>query len=215
MPYNPYLIRHFKANINIEIYSSVQAIKYIHKYIYKGSDRATIQVDIEKDEFAQYLQERYIGPTEAMWQIFEFSIYEEFPLVKQLAIHLSEEQPVYFEEDVVAKKLQEKMDSARSTLMAFFEYNNTKKESRRYFYQEFLEHYVYLRKERRWKLRQQRFAIERIYHCNPFAGERYYLRLLLTIVRGAKSFQDLCTVNGVLHSTFQATCVARGLLEDD
>ena len=53
--YNLYLTRHFKAHINVEICSFVQAIKYIYKYIYKGSDRVTIQVDIEKDEVAQYL----------------------------------------------------------------------------------------------------------------------------------------------------------------
>lgn len=38
VPYNPYLTRHFKAHINVEVCSSVQAIKYIHKYIYKSSD---------------------------------------------------------------------------------------------------------------------------------------------------------------------------------
>ena len=111
-------------------------------------------MDIEKDEIAQYLQKRYIGPTEAMWRIFEFSTHEEFLPVEQLAIHLPGEQPVYFEENVVAEELQERMDSARSTLMAFFEYNNTNEESRRYLYQEFPEHYVYLWKERRWKPRQ-------------------------------------------------------------
>lgn len=38
VPYNPYLTRHFGAYINIEVCSSVQAIKYIDKYIYKGCD---------------------------------------------------------------------------------------------------------------------------------------------------------------------------------
>ena len=74
------------------------------------------------------------------------------------------------------------MESAQSTLMAFFDYNSTNEESRRYLYQEFPEHYVYSRKERQWKPRQQGFAIRRMYHCNSFAEERYYLRLLLTVV---------------------------------
>ena len=54
-----------------------------------------------------------------------------------------------------------------------------------------------------------------MYYCNPFAGERYYLRLLLTVVRGPSSYENLRTINDVLHPTFQAACVARGLLEDD
>ena len=40
--YNFYLICYFKVQINIEIYSFVQAIKYIYKYIYKGLDCITI-----------------------------------------------------------------------------------------------------------------------------------------------------------------------------
>ena len=59
---------------------------------------------MKKDEVAQYLQGRYIEPTEAMWQIFEFSTYEKFPLVKQLAIYLPGEQ-LYFEENIVVVKL--------------------------------------------------------------------------------------------------------------
>jgi PIF1-like helicase len=39
--------------------------------------------------------------------------------------------------------------------------------------------------------------------------------MLLTIVRGATSFESLRTVNGVQHDTFQGACVALGLLEDD
>ena len=74
------------------------------------------------------------------------------------------------------------MDDAQSTPIAFFEYNNTNEKSCRYLYQEFPEHYIYLRKEQQWKSRQKGFAIERMYHCNPFAGERYYLRLLLTVI---------------------------------
>lgn len=104
--YNLYLTRYFKANINVEVCSSVQAIEYIHKYIYKSFDHATIQVDMKKDEIVQYLQGRYIEPTEAMWQIFEFLIHEKFLPVKQLAIHLPEKQPIYFEEDVIVEELQ-------------------------------------------------------------------------------------------------------------
>ena len=45
-------------------------------------------------------------------------------------------------------------------------------------------------------------------------GERYYLRMLLHIVRGATCYEHLRTVNGTLHSTFKEACLARGLLDD-
>ena len=40
--YNLYLTRHFKAHINVKIYNFVQAIKYVHKYIYKRLDSTII-----------------------------------------------------------------------------------------------------------------------------------------------------------------------------
>jgi hypothetical protein len=43
------------------------------------------------------------------------------------------------------------------------------------------------------------------------AGEQFYLRTLLTVVKGATSFAHLRHP----HPTFYAACIARGLLEDD
>ena len=71
--------------------------------------------------------------------------------------------------------------------MTFFEYNSAQQDGRGFLYQEFPEHYVYLQKEKRWKPSQRGLAIGRMYYCNPIAGEQYYLRLLLTVVRGPSS----------------------------
>ena len=54
-----------------------------------------------------------------------------------------------------------------------------------------------------------------MYYAHPNSGERFYLRTFLTSVKGATSFENLCSVNGVLHPTFHAACLAHGLLEDD
>jgi hypothetical protein len=40
VPYNPYLSLLFNCHINVEVYTSVAAIKYLHKYVYKGHDCA-------------------------------------------------------------------------------------------------------------------------------------------------------------------------------
>ena len=39
--------------------------------------------------------------------------------------------------------------------------------------------------------------------------------MLLTNIKGATSFEDLCTINGITHDTFHAAAVAKGLLADD
>lgn len=54
-----------------------------------------------------------------------------------------------------------------------------------------------------------------MYHCNPTAGEKYYLRLLLTVVRGPQSFEHLCTVNDVVYPTYCEACMAMELTDGD
>jgi len=137
VPYKQYLSWKYKAHINVEVCASVQAIKYIYKYINKGSNQTTVEVNSGQDEIEQYLQERYIGPTEAVWRLFEFGMHEEWPPVIHLALHLPGEQPVYFESNIQKVELQQRMLTARSTLMAFFEYNANNEDGRQYLYQDF------------------------------------------------------------------------------
>ncbi|PIA33258.1 hypothetical protein AQUCO_04200192v1 [Aquilegia coerulea] len=54
-----------------------------------------------------------------------------------------------------------------------------------------------------------------MYFANPNSGERFYLRLLLTVVKGPSSFESLYSVDGIEHKTYREACIARGLLEDD
>lgn len=48
-PYNPYLLSKFDCHINIEICSTVKAVKYLYKYIYKGHDRIAIHINPDDD----------------------------------------------------------------------------------------------------------------------------------------------------------------------
>ena len=63
--------------------------------------------------------------------------------------------------------------------------------------------------------RSKSSSIGRLPFAHPNCGEQYYLRLLLTKVRGATCFEDIRTIHGVLHPTFKSTCMAFGLLDDD
>lgn len=87
--------------------------------------------------------------------------------------------------------------------------------ARRYTYQEFPKYFVWHADKKCWTIRKQHNAIGRMYFVSPTAGERFYLRTLLTTVKGPTSFQNLRTINGSTYPTFRETCIALGLLEDD
>lgn len=54
-----------------------------------------------------------------------------------------------------------------------------------------------------------------LYFVNPNEGERYYLRMLLNVVRGPCSFNDIRTIDGVKHPAYLSACKALRLLGDD
>ena len=95
IPYNPYLSARYNCHINIEICASIKAIKYIHKYIYKGHDCATLGVGEDIDEILEHIGSCYIGPSEVFWHIAEFPMHEEKPSVYRLSVHLQDQQTVY------------------------------------------------------------------------------------------------------------------------
>ena len=46
--YNPGLSKKYRAHINIEVVSTIKAVKYLYKYCYKGHDRATLEVGVDE-----------------------------------------------------------------------------------------------------------------------------------------------------------------------
>ena len=56
-------------------------------------------------------------------------------------------------------------------------------------YQDFPSRMTYDNTTHRWKIRKSRFStIGRMVYVSPTGGERFFLRMLLTTVRGAVSF---------------------------
>ena len=65
VPYNPFLTRLLKIYINVEVCITIKTVKYIHKYIYKGHDKATLQIH-KTDEITRYMTCRYISPAQTI-----------------------------------------------------------------------------------------------------------------------------------------------------
>ncbi|KAJ9538465.1 LOW QUALITY PROTEIN: hypothetical protein OSB04_031198 [Centaurea solstitialis] len=126
-------------------------------------------------------------------------------------VHLPNKQLVRFRDNDILTHIRDK----RSMLTAFFEQNKTDLGARRYLYKDFSNQYTWNAGSYRWNPRRQGSMRGRLVSANPVEGERYYLRLLLSRISGPTCFEDLYTVNGVLHPTFRKAALERGLIETD
>ena len=219
-----YLIWKYRCHINIESIASVKAVKYIYKYVYKGHDRTTMEFGTCENEIKQYLDARYVSSCEAIWRLYFFEMHERQPSVMHLQVHLPDEQTVVYNPNRVFTR-QQVLANARkhdTTLMGWFKANAgiglagaNLEDIRSTLYQDFPSKMVWKTDTHRWQVRSRGFQIGRMYYAHPSSGERFYLRLLLTVVAGATSFEDLRSFQGTLHPSFREACIARGLLEDD
>ncbi|XP_073399748.1 uncharacterized protein [Dendrobates tinctorius] len=205
VPYNPFLLTKYKCHINIEICASIQSVKYLFKYVYKGHDKANLEIsqnNIQHDETHQFTDTRYVSAPEAAWRIFAFPMHKQSHAIIRLAVHLPNSQPLYFHENDSADNIHQKLNS-NSTLMAYFNLNKIDHNAHNYFYREIPEHYVW--KQGTWEQRKRGglTVIGRMYTVSVKDQERYYLRLLLLHVKAATSFDSIKTVNGVMHETFK------------
>lgn len=91
VPYNPYLLAKFNCHINVEICSTIKAVKYLYKYVYKGHDKIGFSMHSEEhvlDEIKNFQTARWISPPEVLWGIFRFIFSKINPPVVTLQLHL-------------------------------------------------------------------------------------------------------------------------------
>lgn len=229
VPYSPILCKMFNAHINVEACNSVRAIKYICKYINKGSDQAIFNLRNNGD--AQPLNEvqtfqagRYVSSNEAAWRLLGFPLHERHPTVTHLAVHLENGERVYFTE----RNFQERLSSPpKTTLTAFFQLCQTDPFAKTLLYAEVPRYYTWNASRKEWKRRIQGARVEdwpgvkssdalgRVYTVHVTNMECYCLRLLLHHVRGPTSYRDLKIVNGQECATYREACETQRLLEND
>ena len=227
VPHNIGLVTKYNAHINVEICSSILAIKYLYKYLYKGHDRATVSLSQMNnmqpsaetepiDEIKMYLDARYVSASESIWRIFHYRLHNHTPNIQRLAVHLPNQQSITFQNGDNLQNVVNQANNRMITLTAWFQENLENSAAQEYKYTEFPLHYTWNKTHCKWNSRKTTTgAIGRLYMVQPSEGERYYLRILLTHIKGATSFNNLKTINGYVCRTFKETCIHLGLLQDD
>uniref|UniRef100_A0A803LHZ9 ATP-dependent DNA helicase n=1 Tax=Chenopodium quinoa TaxID=63459 RepID=A0A803LHZ9_CHEQI len=109
----------------------------------------------------------------------------------------------------------ERVGQKKTTLTEWMTANKLYAEAHDLTYVDFPTEWRWLSDERKEQKTKIGTSIGRIYFAHPAFGEKYYLRLLLNIVKGATCFEDIKTVGGIIHPTYKAACHALGLLIGD
>ncbi|CAO4368982.1 unnamed protein product [Caenorhabditis nigoni] len=193
---------------------TIDDLKYLYKYVYKGTTRASIVIKIDEngkerqeiDEIKQYLDTRYVCAPEAVHHLLGFPMSQRSVSVEAV----------------------DRADSRNTSLTAWFEINQKCKDavlpdgsfpkslrdSRNYFYHEMPEQFRLVSGV--WHSRKTKeFSLGRMYFISPRNREKFALPQLLLYTKGSTSFEDLRTVNGHVWHTFVEAARASGYLSDN
>jgi len=99
---------------------------------------------------------------------------------------------------------------------AWFELNKRDPKAAKLLYEQIPNFYTWNGKYKDFRGRKMTgFAVGRINHVPPKIDDANHLRILINNIRGPKGFDDIKTVEGVVHKTYRNACYALGLLDDD
>lgn len=110
-------------------------MKYLLKYINKRYDRITVVVVKTEsegssvirnvDEIKQYLDCKYVSPSETCWRLFPFHIHGRSHLIERLYFHLEGDNIIYYTDYEMIKEVLDKPTVKESMFISWMEANKT------------------------------------------------------------------------------------------
>ncbi|XP_026384298.1 uncharacterized protein LOC113279861 [Papaver somniferum] len=199
VPYNPWLLQKYDFHMNVEVCSTVQSVKYLYKYIYKGPDCISFRVQLvhpesENNEVTRYINARWVCAQQEIWRIYRFAMNKMCPSVQRLHLHLPKQNSVMLYENQTIDEVLENENNSKKMLTEYFVTNACDPMARRWLYREFPEYYKWDKAIMKWQRRRTNHVV---------------------IGRGATSYEDLLTLDGRRCHTSKSAAEARGFLEND
>jgi hypothetical protein len=96
VPHNPYLSRMFNAHMNVEVSAGIHNVKYLFKYVYKGSDHVALVITGPTNEIQQYIDARYLSVAKGVNSLLSFKKHTKWSLVTRLLVHFLGQHNVIF-----------------------------------------------------------------------------------------------------------------------
>ena len=212
VPYNPWLLARHRSHINCEVASHLILYKYMYKYCFKPPDNCAIAFN----EIAAYIAGRTLSSAEAVWRILGLPLHKEFPSVQRLTVHLPGHHAVVFDATAGAESANAVAASSTSSLLEWFALNARDTSARILLYKDIPKRYFWKKKLKQWVPRSKNLPkVARMHGVSVQNVELFMLRRLLLVVPGARSYEDLRTVDNVVYPTFEAAVRVRGMMEDD
>nr|GEW58210.1 DNA helicase [Tanacetum cinerariifolium] len=209
VPYNRALCLTFHAHINVEYCRWSMLIKYLFKYILKGTDKIAAKIvrpvgeppaetdaaSIKRDEIQNFIDGRFICPHEACWRILKYEIHGRQPAVQILSVHLENMQSVTFRDRQPLTLIVNDEGKINTTLIGWLEYKKFNQDGRHLAYIDFPKEFVWYSDSKSWRRRKKKTtcSIGRLANVHPTSGELFYLRMLLCHQTGCRSFEDIRT----------------------
>lgn len=230
--YNALLLGRYDCHLNVEVCASLEAVRYLYKYIYKGPDRANIQLrHIQSgDEVSMYEDMRYFGACESVWRLLGFELFYSRPKVERLPLHLDDDVNVLFRvgnerraaDRVPVSKLIDWIFFCRAPVDVYLASN-----WRTLTYSQFPGYFSHQR-HRGWRGRPTRERFRPVGRMPPARvgnEEVFFLRRWLCHVTAGEVHQHLASVPSTHapcvadlrmgYPSFKELCVAKGLADDD
>lgn len=135
--------------------------------------------------------------------------------MQKLSFHIEGKKPCVFKEDDDIEEVLEKKANEDSQLTAWLYLNSINDVAKQLTYAEIPAHFTWDGKNKQWKERKRGFTLGRINYVPRRMEGEYFMRILLNVVRGPTSFDDIKSYKGVVYKTYKEACFARGILDDD
>ena len=128
--YNPSLLMKYHCHLNVEYCGAVSAIKYLYKYMFKGTDRGCVEVK-EDDEIAMHKFGRLMSANEGHYRIACFKLHDLQPRIERLSYFIPSKKNITFNVELSAienKKVIEK-EYEDQKMIQWFRLNQREKEA--------------------------------------------------------------------------------------
>lgn len=106
-----------------------------------------------------------------------------------------------YEDGVSLQDVIDNPNSHESKFLGWMDANRKYLEARNLTCSEFPAMFVWNKSKYKWTKSKKGFAIGRLQFIHLGSGQLYYMRIFLNHVRGAKSFDDIRTINNIIYGT--------------